>query len=139
MNLLFSFSGRIGRGKFWLGVLSYLVLAILTTLVIGYIFPPTDFLIVNIDSAGTEGMPTYNFGSPYFIASMVASIPLMWISLAIAVKRMHDRGRSGWWVLPMFLLMLFLIGFIWWLVDLGILEGEEGTNRWGPNPVPSKD
>jgi uncharacterized membrane protein YhaH (DUF805 family) len=63
----------------------------------------------------------------------------LWWYFAISVKRMHDRGRSGWWVLLMFLLSFVLIGSIWWLVDLGILEGEEGPNKWGPNPVPQSD
>ena len=139
MNLLFSFSGRIGRGKFWLGVLLYLIIAVVVTVIINLVFPMADFMPLNPDGTpqlSPEGMPVYNFSSPYFLASMLISIPLIWISLAISVKRCHDRGKSGWWCL---LLLIPFVGFIWWLVDLGILEGQEGENRWGPNLVPQTD
>lgn len=139
MNLLFSFAGRIGRGKFWLGFLAQIVLAI-----IGYglmfAIVPMDQLVV----VGPDGQPVLDaLGQPQMDYSNPALMPMwiiggimlvlgVWWSLAVAVKRCHDRGKSGWWCLLMF---VPIIGFIWWLVDLGILEGEEGENRWGPNPV----
>ncbi len=143
MNLLFSFAGRIGRGKFWLGVLAQFLLSIVGYGLI-YLLVPFDQLIVT----GADGLPVLdalgnpqmNFSSPsamplWIIGGIMAVVGIWW-SLAVAVKRCHDRGKSGWWVL---VALIPIIGFIWWLVDLGILEGEEGENRWGPNPVPVKD
>lgn len=140
MHLLFSFQGRIGRGKFWLGFLAQIVLA-----VVGYglmfAIVPMDQLVV----LGPDGQPVLNeLGQPQMDFSNPALMPMwiiagimtvlgVWWSLAVAVKRCHDRGKSGWWCL---LMLVPIIGFIWWLVDLGILEGQEGENRWGPNPVP---
>ena len=63
--------------------------------------------------------------------SLVIALPALWVYLAGSVKRAHDRGKSGWWLL---LSLVPLVGAIWWLVDLGILEGEEGENRFGPDP-----
>jgi uncharacterized membrane protein YhaH (DUF805 family) len=139
VNLLFSFAGRIGRGKFWLGVLAQILLSI-----VGYgaIFAlvPFDQLVVT----GPDGLPVLDaLGNPEMDLSNPAAMPAwiiggvmailgIWWSLAVAVKRCHDRGKSGWWCL---LILIPLVGVIWWLVDLGILEGEEGPNKWGPNPV----
>ncbi len=50
--------------------------------------------------------------------------------LAVAVRRLHDIGKSGW----MYLLMLIpLIGWIW-LIILFCQDGEAEANQWGENP-----
>jgi uncharacterized membrane protein YhaH (DUF805 family) len=55
-----------------------------------------------------------------------------WISLAIAVKRYHDRDKSGWWALIIF---LPVIGALWYLIECGFLRGTEGNNDYGPDPL----
>jgi uncharacterized membrane protein YhaH (DUF805 family) len=55
-----------------------------------------------------------------------------WISLAIAVKRYHDRDKSGWWVLIIF---LPVIGALWYLIECGFLRGTDGNNDYGPDPL----
>jgi uncharacterized membrane protein YhaH (DUF805 family) len=64
--------------------------------------------------------------------------PLSWIyqvavffpSLSLTVRRLHDRGSSGWWVL------IDLIPLVGWLILLLMLvDGSTpGVNRFGPNP-----
>jgi len=48
------------------------------------------------------------------------------------VKRYHDRDKSGWWILILF---IPLVGFIWFLIELGCLPGTPGPNRFGPDPL----
>lgn len=52
-------------------------------------------------------------------------------SIAVAVRRLHDTDRSGWWMLLAF---LPFIGWIWLFV-LMVLGGTRGPNRFGPDPV----
>jgi uncharacterized membrane protein YhaH (DUF805 family) len=80
----------------------------------------------------------------------------MWICLATSVKRLHDRDRSGWWIVPFFVLpnlscniqewlgdsiFSFLIGLalfilcIWGFIELGFLRGTRRINRFGPDPL----
>lgn len=140
MSLLFSFAGRIGRGKFWLGLLAQVLLMIAGYALIYALVPIDQMFIVGPDGQpvlNELGQPQMNYSNPalmpmWIITGIMSALGLWW-ALAVAVKRCHDRGKSGWWVLLAF---VPIIGFIWWLVDLGILEGEEGPNRWGPNPVP---
>src|ERR1035438_8242932 len=54
----------------------------------------------------------------------------VWPSLAVTVKPFHDRDKSGWWV---FISMIPLLGWIWTFVELGLLRGTNGPNRYGPD------
>jgi len=62
----------------------------------------------------------------------VLGLILLIPSLAIAIKRYHDRDKSGWWILILF---IPLVGFIWFLIELGCLPGTPGPNRYGPDPL----
>ena len=58
--------------------------------------------------------------------ALVTFIP----SLAVTVRRLHDVGKSGWMYL---IIMVPLIGPFWFLYLL-CKKGEEGRNKWGPDP-----
>jgi len=75
---------------------------------------------------------------------------LFYAGACILSKRLHDRGRSGWWAaLILFAIVavwpqpsgffdfLFVAVLIWAGVELGAMQGEAGTNRYGPNPLRS--
>ena len=61
-------------------------------------------------------------------------------------KRLHDRGRSGWWAALILLSFgmvwpsptgwrsLFILVVIWTAVELGLMPSEQGANRFGPRP-----
>ena len=80
-----------------------------------------------------------------------------WVYVAVCVlaKRLHDRGRSGWWAAAILIGFNFtwpypdsligavgLVVVVWAAVELGWMKGEEGANRHGPplnvptTPVP---
>jgi uncharacterized membrane protein YhaH (DUF805 family) len=118
-NLLFSFDGRINRARFWTGV---------AVLVAIYIV----LLVLNLVAALIfgEGVVTLLVG----IVSIAAYLAMIWPSIALGVKRFHDRNKSGWWVL---ISLVPIIGGIWYLVECGFLEGTRGPNQFGPDPLPS--
>jgi len=62
----------------------------------------------------------------------VIALAILYPSLAVAAKRFHDRDKSGWWILILF---IPIIGFIWYLVELGFLPGMPSPNRFGPDPL----
>jgi uncharacterized membrane protein YhaH (DUF805 family) len=79
-----------------------------------------------------------------------------WSGLAVGVKRLHDRDKSGWWILLFWLgpsilgswqtaapdlgggfILALAAGAlgIWAFVELGCLRGTPGPNRYGPDPL----
>jgi uncharacterized membrane protein YhaH (DUF805 family) len=50
------------------------------------------------------------------------------LMFAVSVRRLHDRNKSGWWVLLYF---VPVIGQIWLFLELGVLAGTPGPNRYG--------
>ena len=109
-EIYLSFEGRIPRKVYWLyGVLG---LFIGTMLAIGVIFGLASVLG---DWVSVLAIPVY--------------IMVIWASLAIQVKRWHDRNKSGWWVL---IGLIPIVGPIWQLVECGFLEGTPDANQFGP-------
>jgi uncharacterized membrane protein YhaH (DUF805 family) len=71
----------------------------------------------------------------------------IYFGVCLLSKRLHDRGKSGWyaavivaafiamWPVPQGVLdFLFAVVLLWAVVELAILPGEQGPNRYGPNP-----
>ena len=66
------------------------------------------------------------------IVLIVFIVAATWISIAVAVKRYHDRNKSGWWVL---IVLVPVIGGLWYLIECGFLRGTAGPNDYGPDPL----
>ena len=70
------------------------------------------------------------FGHEGLVAFVIGILMLI-AGIMLHIKRCHDRDKSGWWCL---LLIIPVVGVIWAVIDLGILEGSKGDNRFGPEP-----
>lgn len=110
-EILFSFKGRIGRKTYWMFFLAFMVVL---------------FLLVGVFS-----MMGLN-ENIMAVVMLVFYIPAIWMSLAVQVKRWHDRDKSGWWVLISF---IPIIGPLWAFVENGCLAGDDGVNSFGPPSV----
>lgn len=110
-QVLFSFDGRINRREFWLkGILPLWVASLLVGAVSGL-----------LDDLG-------------IILVVVWVIPAIIASLAVLIKRWHDLGRSGLWVLPGFIPILGALYSLVTLLILGICRGQAVDNQYGPPP-----
>src|SRR5437660_3280121 len=121
-SLLFSFQGRINRAKFWLvHVAMWVVVAIVFSVILGSAAMSSDPQAA-LQSVGAVGG----------IILLVVYILALWIGLAIAAKRWHDRNKSAWWLLIVF---VPLVGGLWYLIECGFLKGTTGTNKYGSDPL----
>jgi len=121
-NLLFSVQGRANRAKFWLVALGILVVEVILFAVI-------------LGGAAMSGDPEQIAAAMGPVASIIVlifAVVATWISIAVAVKRYHDRNKSGWWVLIVF---VPVIGGLWYLIECGFLRGTSGPNNYGPDPL----
>lgn len=103
-----NFSGRARRSEYWYFTLFNFLVGIALNLI--------DTFVLNMSEVGL-------LGSIYSLAMLIPG-------LAVAVRRLHDVGKSGWYYL---LILLPIIGWIWLLV-LFFTEGDNGANEYGPNP-----
>ncbi|MDQ5928331.1 MAG: hypothetical protein QG594_105 [Bacteroidota bacterium] len=94
-----NFDGRARRSEYWYFALLNMIISIVLAFVLGFI-SPTLGLAANL----------------YSLAVLIPSI-------AVAIRRMHDVGKSGWYILiPIYNLIL------------ACTEGEKGANQYGPDP-----
>lgn len=69
-------------------------------------------------------------GDDLNILGLLYGLALFIPGLAVAVRRLHDIGKSGWMLL---INLIPIIGFIWFLILL-IRDSDPGDNKYGPNP-----
>lgn len=139
--VFFSFQGRLTRKPFWIGLAAPFGLALFGGLFI--------WIIGSMAAS-----------SPPIVALEIAfAISISVLCLALGSKRLQDRDKSGWWIVPYFFVPQAIAGIAFALpdsagpvfmaigiavafcalLDLGCLEGTSGRNKYGldPNaPVP---
>jgi uncharacterized membrane protein YhaH (DUF805 family) len=94
-SLLFSFRGRINRAKYWLAVLAFVVAGLVLGL-IGWVM---------------------GNGVAFQLLSFVVNLAIFIASIAVAIKRLHDRDRSAWWLLLFYAgpgVFILIGGFLFW-------------------------
>ncbi|WP_342737073.1 DUF805 domain-containing protein [Bradyrhizobium sp. B117] len=169
----FRFDGRINRALLWQALLIVVLLAGLLD-VIGQVIRSleagtsialklgldinfdfsTDGLFKAIDPRAYRLLPTAD--RPTLILKVLGTSLFFWILLATTIKRLHDRDRSGWWLVPLFFVPRLLLHFnellpdaswfvpfdlaidalwLWGFVELFIAPGTSGDNRFGPDPL----
>jgi uncharacterized membrane protein YhaH (DUF805 family) len=100
------FSGRARRREYWMFVLFNIIVSVVLGVVDGVLGLTTD---------SGQGI----IGGIYSLAVLVPTI-------AVGVRRMHDTGRAGWW------LIVPIMNLIYTFTD-----SQPGTNEYGPNPKES--
>jgi len=105
------FSGRARRKEYWMFTLFNLIFIIVA------------MILDNVLGLTAGELP---YGVFYFLYALAVLIP----GLAVAVRRLHDVGKSGWMIL---IALIPLIGAIWLLV-LMLTDSNSGENQYGVNP-----
>ena len=120
----FASKGRINRKVYWQ---KGFLLMFLFQIVFQSIAMAIDFSLVAVLGPESVGR---------FVVAVILGLPFLvftfWVSFAVTVKRLHDRGRTGWFFL---IALIPVIGLIWLAVELMFLKGTSGENRFGPDPL----
>lgn len=172
---LFGFKGRLNRAKYWLSgliTLSFMVAFLwLTylTLMISFVAHAmnsphgkgkvsvgidVDEIFLIFDPAAWQALSLAKL--PLVLVKAISISVILWMFLATSVKRLHDRDKSGWWMVPFIIAPYlfdhfsdvfpggyFMMGaggimfvlMIWGFVELYFLRGTKWTNRFGPDPL----
>lgn len=121
MGALFSFDGRVGRQTYWLTTIGVSIVAAIIYFIIIAATGGADTTTTAADGGDAAGLT----------AALIVYIIAVVMSLAVQIKRWHDRGKSGWWVL---IALVPFIGGLWALIECGFLAGTPGPNKYGPQP-----
>jgi uncharacterized membrane protein YhaH (DUF805 family) len=172
---LFGFKGRINRAKYWLAGL--VILSFMTAFVwLVYLALMINFVAHAMGTPHGSGEVSFGFSLddvfsvfdpaawralsfaklPMVLVKAIGIVLLLWIFIATSIKRLHDRDKSGWWMMPFFAVpglydhfsdlfpgsyfaliagAIMLVLMIWGFVELYFLRGTKWTNRYGPNPL----
>ena len=101
------FNGRATRSEYWYFVLFSIIAYVIAGIVDGF--------LVGV----TGGYP---------VLSILLGLGFLIPSIAVAVRRLHDIGKSGWWYLIAFIPLVGLILIAFFVMD------SKDDNQYGPNP-----
>ena len=104
-----TFSGRASRSEYWFWVLFTLIGGIVTATLDYAMFSDNDF-----------AQPLNS------IFNLICFLP----SLAVGIRRLHDIGRTGWWVLIAFTIIGIIVLIVW-----ACQKSDTGPNAYGPEPA----
>lgn len=109
----FDFRTRSSRSEYWWFTLFVILVSIVAAII--------DMTLFSVDADGD--------GPAGIIWSLATIIP----GIALAVRRLHDINRSGWWYLLIFAIIIGWIVLLIWFCT----EGTDGSNRFGEDPLGS--
>ena len=106
----FNFEGRARRKEYWMFVLcNFIVVAVLGAI---------------------DGAIGVKIANSIGILTLIYDLAVLLPSLGVCVRRLHDVGKSGWFIL---ISLIPIVGAIW-LIVLFCKDGTPGVNEYGPNP-----
>jgi len=161
---LFAFRGRIGRGTMWA---VYLMCCGLLGLFIPFVFILQTKLPrpMRFFDGTALWWPASHSGKAIVVLSAAVVVVIFVALLAAVVKRLHDRGKSAWWlalfygVPAVFFVAILFLGWppghafpgqavvvsmlfvaswllaLWYIIEILFLPGTRGDNRFGPDPL----
>lgn len=109
------FSGRARRKEYWMFVLFNIIISFVLSLIDGIVLS-----CLGIDTGSTR----------FSILGTIYGLAIFVPALAVAVRRLHDTNRSGWWLL---ISLVPFIGVII-LIVFFVQDSQPGDNKYGPNP-----
>ncbi len=112
MGDFIKFDGRIGRGTYW----KYVAILFVGYMVAGFAYGSS------VDTYTGEAS-----GGGLALAAIIW-LALLPVSFSANIRRWHDHGKSGWWML---ISLVPFIGALYSLVMLGFVAGTPGPNAYG--------
>jgi uncharacterized membrane protein YhaH (DUF805 family) len=179
LRFLFGFNGRLARGRFWiygLAIYAFATVAVANDPVLRstaeafILVPGAEALVIYlllgmmsfaamVLAVGINAVTLDAVGGPLSLPALATSsllaVVLAWTVTAVGVRRLHDRGKRGAWLVLFYLAPLLfgmagvamasavaswvfvaaaLIIHAWSFVELGLRRGTHGANRFGPDP-----
>ena len=146
---MWGFDGRISRKYFWLAGLVWTIALLAIMLPLLHWFTAGEWMSGTISEQRLE--------KAFSGAALIAALILLYPSLAMSIKRLHDLRLSAWWCVPAFVpgfvdtflplmnvsgamivghassWIAFAVGLVY-IIVLGFIRGTDGPNEYGDDP-----
>lgn len=140
LRQLFSFKGRTSRLGYWRTQIGLLLAMALVWC--------GGLMLADVTGVGA-----------WSAVALAGCAPIYWLALALLFRRLHDRDKSAWWLVPFqaaplvlaivgpqqlakagelvagLLVLADVVFVVWGFVEIGLLRGARGPNRYGPEPI----
>lgn len=123
----FFWQGRAARLEYWLIQLGSIPVT-LAIVALAVVLTGSDVSHLGLGEPDGVAFPT-----KVFTVGIVAVA--WWLNLMVGIRRLHDRNKSGWWLLVG---LIPVLGVFWMLIECGFKRGTDGDNRFGPSPLAAK-
>ncbi len=128
------FSGRASRSEFWYFALFSLIVSILlgildSVLGTGYTYEMDTMSMATETAEAASVTVTQTIGYMQTLYGLIILIP----TIAVSIRRLHDIGKSGWWLLIGIIPVINFIG-IFVLLFFYVTDSQPGDNAYGENP-----
>ncbi len=88
------------------------------------------FLFVFLANTVLSIVDAILFGDAQIVGALF-SLAVFVPAVCVAGRRLHDTGRSAWWLLISFVPVIGALVLIWWFIQ----RGADGANEYGPDPL----
>ena len=127
----FQFAGRAPRREFWYFMLFSIIISFVIG-VAGEILGIMYLIPIEVPTMTQSGqMVNVTQSIPINIPQLIFGLAIMFPSMAISIRRLHDIGKSGWWYL---IALIPIIGMIVLLVFF-TMKSDNETNDYGEIPT----
>jgi uncharacterized membrane protein YhaH (DUF805 family) len=109
-----NFQGRARRSEYWWFTLFSMIVPVVAQILMGAV------------AATGSGVLSIIVGIVFIVVLLGLIVP----GIAVAIRRMHDTGRSGWWLLIGFVPVIGFFVILYFFVQRGTV----GPNAWGADP-----
>lgn len=115
-NRYAKFDGRASRSEFWYFMLFYFILSFIVGMIDALVLNPMLGMTPEEEAQGG-------------ILQIIVALALLVPSIALSIRRLHDTGKSGWWLL---IVLIPIVGALV-LLYFYVVDSESGMNRFGMN------
>ena len=161
--LLSRFAGRINCARYWRAVLiilgSMFAALVLLAKICSLYGVSAGILAIDLGVLSASFQPDDTETAAALFPRLVTPVMTLvfgWFYAIASIKRLHDRNKSGWWMIlfivapglyvqfggelrgsgiQFFVRLAALIALIWGFVEMACLRGTSGPNRFGPDPL----
>ena len=121
LSRMSNFSDRASRSEYWWYILFLMLVMYAVSVLLGFGYGLT--ASVNVSNNDVRSQPGYLLGLAFDVFILVTT-------LAAGARRLHDTGRSGWWLLLHLTVIGSLVLIFWWSQP-----GMKSANAYGPDPL----